>query len=393
MPGPVARGPLAAGMALALCVAALAPAPSGAEPGVHRHAAAPTALAQSDDGMERMDHPLVTGRLTGAAAARRLAEFGRAWVDARRRKAGTLDVFDAYLDDLGTARIAGWFEAREPSCHGELHNLGKAVAMRVDDVITAMSVCADACTYACIHGVVKTHYADRVASGEADVAAVQADLVALCAARPVVADFHPGNCAHAAGHAFAIIADTVAGAAALCGVFPDPEAAYYCETGLFMQVMNEVRANLDRKAGADRARRRMARLDYCAAESRRVSACMRFILADFRRPEDLASLTAACEALSGTSRLGCFNGLGYLARPRIATHPKEINAICGRGTRRDRELCVSGLAFAKKDHAQAERLDRACRALTDPKLSALCTEQRGRHYYQPGNPVLALMLG
>jgi hypothetical protein len=123
-----------------------------------------------------------------------------------------------------------------------------------------------------------------------------------------------------------------------------------------------------------------------------VSACLRFVLADFRRPEDLAYLGAACEALFGTGRLGCFNALGYLARPRVATHPEEINTVCGRGTRRDRELCVSGVAFTKKDHMYAERLETACRALADPELARLCAAQRKVHYYQHGNPVLARML-
>jgi hypothetical protein len=386
VPESVARGPWGTGLLLALCVGVLAPLPGAAEP------AGRAALEPPEEGMERPDHPLVTGRLTGRAARERLAAFGEAWVAARRDGTGTEAVFDAFLDDLGTDRIAAWFEARQPSCHGELHNLGRVVAARVDDAITAMAVCSDACTYACIHGAVKGHYADRVAAGETDVAGVQADLVALCADRPVVADFYPGNCAHAAGHAFAIVADSVARAVALCEGFPDPEDHFYCETGLFMQVSDEVRRELDWKAGPDRARRRAARIDYCAVESRHVSACLRFVLADFRLPEDLDRLGEVCDALFGTGRLGCFNALGYLARPRVATRPEEINTLCGRGTRRDRELCVSGVVFAKKDHMYAERLDRACRALENAALARLCAAQRGTHYYRHGNPVLARML-
>jgi hypothetical protein len=225
-----------------------------------------------DDAMDAVDHPLVRGRLSGAEAEARLAAFARDWDLAHEDGSGTVRVFRKYVADLGVARLARHFEARRHGCHGELHNLGKVVAERTGDAATAMAVCADACTYACIHGALKAHYAARARDeGGKGVAHARDDLVALCTEGALINGFYRGNCAHAAGHAFAIMAEDVRGALDLCATFPGREYAYYCATGAFMQVTPVVERNLDAKADAA-ADPADARLDYCREATRFLGA-------------------------------------------------------------------------------------------------------------------------
>lgn len=344
-----------------------------------------------DEAMEAIDHPLVRGRLTGPEAEARLAEFARDWERAHDEDTGTVWVFRKYLEDLGVARIAHHFEARKPGCHGELHNLGKVVADLTGDAATAMAVCGDACTYACIHGALKAHYAAR-AEGDGGVARARTDLISLCTGGTLIGGFYRGNCAHAAGHAFAIMATDVHAALELCGTFPDREYAYYCATGVFMQVTPRLRRSLDAQAGDAEEARVAARLAYCRGVTRYLGACVRFLMRDRRGEEDLQYLADACDTMAGEDRLGCFNALGYLGRSHVAREPGWINTLCGRGGPEDRVLCISGFALAKQGNAMRPRIEAACGALTDPELGARCREQFGRHYYALGNPILMRML-
>ncbi len=359
----------------------------------HPAPAVETAPDGLDDAMDAVDHPLVTGRLTGAAAEARLAAFVRDWERAHEDGSGTVWVYRKHLEALGVARIARYFATVRPGCHGELHNLGKVVAEKTGDPATAMAVCGDACTFACIHGALKAHYAERAREdGDGGVARARSDLVALCTEGRLIPGFYRGNCAHAAGHAFAIMARDIHDALDLCATFPDREYAYYCATGVFMQVTPRLGPALDARAGASEEARTAARLDYCRSATRFVGACMRFLLRDRRGEGDLVRLTDACDAMDGPQRLGCFNALGYLGRGHVATQPGRINDLCARGSPEDRVLCVSGFALAKQGNSRRPALEAGCRALADPDLSARCLEQFGRHYYALGNPTVMRML-
>ncbi len=362
---------------------------------LHHHHHEHADMADTDveqEAMEFIDHPLVQGRLSGPAADQRMQSFIKDWKERSEARRSTVPVFAEYLEDLGTKRLVTWFQNREASCHGVLHDMGKVVNDLTKDLALSISICADSCTYACTHGALKRHYADRGEEGGATaIQEARDELVKLCQGELLIAGFYKGNCAHAAGHAFGIIGKNIEAARDLCKAYP-PEMSYYCETGVFMQLMHPLSKKFKKQGGNTHAEKLAIRFDYCKANATYLSACLRFMLTPFRKANDFAQLGQSCEPLSGKSRNGCFNALGYLARVHISKHPAKINQICARGDTEDKKMCLSGFAFAKKGHTNVEKIDQACRSLADQSLVNFCLSQHAHHYYQIGNQVLAGML-
>lgn len=355
------------------------------------------------------EHPLVAGRLKGDAEERRFREFIAAMEAPKKERRSYEDIYREFMEDLGVTHIADWLEQRNPFCHGEGHALGHVVAERVSDLGTAMAVCGDSCTYACIHGAFKKYFmreAGIIDHQHDTPPAVQpwtqpvrspteriaADVNAACREDSlVVRDFFRGNCAHGVGHALGMLAQpTVKTATDYCEVFDEISLRYYCETGVFMELRDQIEEDLFPKRIA-RADEMKAAVDYCVKNSTTPSSCMRFIV---KKPRDLAEIGAlgdACATLGGKPRRGCFNGLGFLSRDYTAAHPQDIGRVCSRGDLNDQMLCVSGLTFIRKDHERKEEIVQACRYLARPDLQALCVDQTNRHYYQVDNRVLELM--
>lgn len=338
-------------------------------------------------------HPLMTGSITAAQQPQVMADFIRAYGKARQNRTGTIKVFRRYLPLLGAHRIVGYFEQRDESCHGELHNLGKVIARQEPDLITAMGICADACTYACQHGLVKTHFADRAKESEGNhLARIQRELEQFCAAEPVVPQFYAGNCAHSAGHAYAMLTNgALPPTLALCSGFEVAEMQFYCETGVFMQLIGRISRTFDGRNEGLQAAVRM-RMEYCVREAHYISACMRFVLTDFRKPGALTIISQHCSQLEGLSRQGCFNGLGFLARGEISRDPAALEARCHQKEHSDRRQCISGAVFAKTGHRHAEAIAAACAHLGDSADRRFCATQHGQPYYRLGNPTLDAML-
>lgn len=344
-------------------------------------------------------------------------------------------VYDAHVDALGVSSIVEFLEGRDPHCHGVAHSLGASIGERTDSLADGMAVCGEACTYACVHGVFKAYFtknahsaAPATTAGEQSSSAGEragnqhanhaaqgahehhdhaqvapgselfnrftAEAVATCREdSTVVPGFYRGNCAHAVGHAFASLAPNVKEANEYCSAFPGREMQYYCETGVFMELEDQLERDLNDDRSSS-AQRRAQVIDFCNANSRSPSACLRFLLTRNRSVADVDEFAVACSKLTGAvQRRGCFNALGFFSRTFSVEVPDQLPAICRHGDEADRQVCIAGVVLAKKGHRHEAALVKNCKTLTDSKLATLCRDQADRSYYQPGNPVMELMLG
>lgn len=395
-------------------------------------------LAQAE-----MSHPrsvnesltrLIEGSLPqGAERERRFRAFLQDYAASESGIMSRKQVYDTHVEALGVRSIVDFLEGQDPHCHGVAHSLGAAIGERASSLADGMAVCGEACTYACVHGVFKTYFTrNGGAQRTADPASPSAESgPALAAADPhaahgahahhepaqvtpgsalfnkftaeaittcredstLVPGFYRGNCAHAVGHAFATLAPNVKEANEYCRAFPDREMQYYCETGVFMELDGEIEREVfaDVRSAAERRARGIA---YCNANSRSPSACLRFLLRRNRSIADVDAFAADCSKLTAAhERRGCFNALGFFSRTFSVEAPEQMGAICRHGDTADRQVCIAGVVLAKKGHRHEQALVRGCDILKDPTLTPLCRDQAARSYYQPGNPVMALMLG
>lgn len=377
---------------------------------------------------------LIEGSLPhGAERERRFRDFLQDYAAGESGILSRKQVYDTHVDALGVRSIVGFLEGQDPHCHGVAHSLGATIGERTSSLADGMAVCGDACTYACVHGVFKTYFTKHGGTeSAADPASQSADAgPALAAAHPhaghgahahhdpaqvapgsdlfnkftaeaiatcredstLVPGFYRGNCAHAVGHAFATLAPSVKEANDYCGAFPGREMQYYCETGVFMELNGGIEDELfaDVESTAEQRARAIA---YCNANSRSPSACLRFLLRRNRNIADVDAFAADCSKLTVVhERRGCFNALGFFSRTFSVEAPEHVSAICRHGDEADRQVCIAGVVLAKKGHRHEEALVRGCDALKDPTLTELCRDQSVRSYYQPGNPVMELMLG
>jgi hypothetical protein len=354
-----------------------------------------------------VDHPLWRGKLTGKAGDQAMEEFTTAIFktgpdDPDRRK-----VFNQYLEPLGVKRMVRLFEERKPHCHGILHDLGYVIEEKVRDLETSLSLCQDACTFACIHGVLKARFTskqveglrlDDPAEGTTDpppssgLDTLRKEILHLCREDSrSIRDFYRGNCAHAVGHAFAQIDRNLSGAVRYCAMFDGPEMQFYCHTGVFMELEEEVAARLHTENMTPEGKR-TSELRYCTGNDEWTSACMRFTPQGPPKSFDvLRWIASECDQLEGRRRRECFNGLGFMSRYYIVSHPEEVGRVCNRGDAIDRKLCVSGIFSVKKDHRWTRRLETVCHSLVDAEFREVCRNELKHPYYKLGNPMLELM--
>jgi hypothetical protein len=163
---------------------------------------------------------------------------------------------------------------------------------------------------------------------------------------------------------------------------------YYCQSGLFMDLRDEIRKELPLHTTGERWE---AEMGFCLDNTQWPSACLHFFLghAIHLRQIDTAALT--CAGLKGKSRLSCFFGVGTFSSAYVAANPKEVNYTCQYGNTTDRKLCVSGLFLRKKGHSGAAALKVACQTMRDKELKSVCQDQTRRYLYQIDNPVMGLM--
>ncbi|MCG3112598.1 MAG: hypothetical protein MCM46_12355 [Candidatus Manganitrophus sp. SB1] len=343
------------------------------------------------------NHPLWLGRLRGQEQNLRMREFITALEQIKTRTERS--IYLEFIDDLGVRRIVEHIQGQNPFCHGELHALGSIIRERTNNLETSFQLCQDACTYACLHGVLKAHFSDYQIE-QADFSLneggltpeterLKQDVHQLCKEdSTVMEDFYRGNCAHAVGHAFANIAQNVPTAKEYCTLFEEAAMQYYCQSGLFMELREEIQKKLAQNATGEKWE---AEMDFCLNNTQWPSSCLHFFLG---RPTALRQIDAValqCAGLKGKSRLSCFYAAGAYGHSYIAAHPKEVNFTCQYGNATDRKLCVSGLFLRKKGHERAEALKVACQTMRDEELKSVCQDQTRRYLYQIDNPVKGLM--
>ncbi|MCG3112599.1 MAG: hypothetical protein MCM46_12360 [Candidatus Manganitrophus sp. SB1] len=308
-------------------------------------------------------------------------------------------LFQEFIDDLGVRRIVEYIEGINPFCHGELHALGSIIRERTNNLETSFQLCQDACTYACLHGVLKAHFSDYQIE-QADFSLneggltpeterLKQDVHQLCKEdSTVMEDFYRGNCAHAVGHAFANIAQNVPTAKEYCTLFEEAAMQYYCQSGLFMDLRDEIGKELTSHTVGERWETAVA---FCFDNSQWPSACLHFFLGHATALRQIDAVALKCAELKGRSRLSCFFGVGVFSSAYVAAAPKEVNYTCQYGNTTDRKLCISGLFLRKKGHSGAAALKVACRTMRDEELKSVCQDQTRRYLYQIDNPVMGLM--
>ena len=359
---------------------------------------------QSDHPRSAIDHPLGSGRLKGAAQELRMKEFVKA-LDSRMKEGGSFRaVYENFVDDLGAKRMIDYFEQKNASCHGELHDLGALLMERTNNLETSVGLCGNGCTYACIHGALGAYLSRYRTDGAVPSASVEKEVKLsspmeelkqevnhLCREdSKLVKDFFRGNCAHAVGHGFAQLTRNLPEAQERCGYFETLPMRYYCESGLFMELGESIEDNLYKGEMTPKDEAEAA-VDYCAQNTERPSACLRFLLGQAKNRKEIAVVARKCAGLGGKARRGCFNALGFHSRAYVAAHPKEINNVCQQRDPTDQRLCISGLSFVKKGHSLKKALLSACEQFKNREFRELCKEQHRRFYYQLDNPVISLM--
>jgi len=385
-------------------------------------------------------HPLITGELSGLEAEARLAEFIMEMNRTGVSKQTNYWIYNEFIQDIGTTRIKNHLEKVNAACHGISHDLGKVIGEREPDLHKGMQICADTCTYGCIHGVFKIYFSklgkeyhqahmstvsestskngklraeeeshkslsnrgskmtmgasSHVGKGlnKEELEKFALDVNDACS-NPisVVADFFRGNCAHGVGHAMGMLATNVAQATKYCKVFDGKGMQYYCETGVFMELAKKIKKKLY-PVSVNRKLRLIAAIKYCAGVSETPSSCLRFLVWRTKNVRQANVFTNLCRQEQGSARLGCFNALGFSSRAFLAKYPKEVNKICTAEAVQDRKACVSGFGYMKKGHKYRSGIRRACNYLRDNQLKQGCINQVQQYYYQLNNRMFKSLL-
>ena len=357
----------------------------------------------SDQGnpRSRVDHPLWSGVLDHDSKERRMVEFIHQISSPKR--GDMRPIYEIFLVDIGVKRIVDYFETANTSCHAELHPLGAVIQKRVKNLETSFSLCQDACSYACIHGVLKTYFSEGPSAADAmhdhgneksstpviiDIEKKKEEVIDLCKEdSTLVRDFYRGNCSHAVGHAFAVAGARADTAIEYCSIFAEAAMEFYCQTGLFMELRGKITKELFDGASFPGARLSRA-MDYCLGETRYPSACMRFILDPAEDLSEIKFIERKCQEQKGQDRLACFHALGYSGRHFVARQPEMINRICEGGTPTEQDVCISGLVLVRKNSASRQHVLRTlCEKVVDPSMKRTCEDQRNRHAYQIKNPI------
>lgn len=226
-------------------------------------------------------------------------------------------------------------EQRNPSCHGEAHELGRALMALRKDIGAALVECGTGCTSACMHGAVGEAF------GGSNVATITSKMNDFCFTSPM-RELHPaGNCAHGIGHALMFASDRNVDAALNgCSRFAKPGMQHYCATGVFMELLMSTRAPA-LAAGSH---------EPCTSHPRFAAACYRYRTRSIvGEVGGIAALRAACLEQKEPLRRACSHGVGsVLVRPAMAD-PTLISRYCATDSAEDRTLCVEGAKEMRAD--------------------------------------------
>jgi len=297
-------------------------------------------------------------------------------LDLIRRNGTEREIYDRYLAKLGAQPMLDVLEERNPYCHGEAHELGRALYLLRRDVGVAISECSMGCTGGCLHGVLKEAYGDR------KVEEITAKLDDICDGLTMA---KPGSCAHGMGHALMMMSGRdVARSVAACGGFGKPVLDYYCQTGLFMELFDRQEEWKEQRA-ADR-------FYPCSTAGGYPSACWRYLGPSLlvSASNDRGKVLGLCRSLPRAQRLGCLYGYGWANLPLVATRPDFLATICPSEPIDDATVCIEGLVeyLWSFDPAAAKR---SCNSLQG-RPAEICREAAHEGFYRLEKPSLPLYL-
>jgi len=301
-------------------------------------------------------------------------------VDYMTKAGQRRQVFDRYLDTLGTQGILDVLEARNTFCHDEAHELGRAVYSHYKDVGKALNECGSRCTSACLHGVLKEAF------GNSTIDQVRPQLETICTQGTMAYIQRPGNCAHGLGHALMSVTDNdVEKSIDGCSGFGSPAMGYYCVTGVFMELFNQ---------SAQWAGKGPQGPFYpCDTYTRFPAACYRYQAARMltELKGDRNKLAEMCRSLPAEQRRGCFHGAGFAALIVVAKQPELIATACPDQPAEDQTMCIEGLveSFAAFEPDKAAA---SCGHLQG-HAAEICQAAAREGTYRLNKPSLPLYLG
>src|SRR6185369_5820861 len=227
-------------------------------------------------------------------------------------------VFEQYLPLLGAAALLDFLEETYPACHGQAHDLGKALFTASQDLGAALRTCGTRCTSGCMHGAVAEAF------GSSSMAAITAQMNTFCEQGEMARLHKPGNCAHAFGHAFMLVnGGDVQRSIDACLGFSEAAMQYYCATGVYMEKI---------LTGPPPVTPPPSRLYPCDQQPLFPAACYRYKAVELLdRFGSSARLTHTCLQLKAQERRGCFHGLGHATTAIIAKHPAQLIRLCRHG--------------------------------------------------------------
>ena len=282
-------------------------------------------------------------------------------------------LYEKYLPILGTAPIFDYLEGRSAgACHGEAHDLGRVLYRLRKDIGASLRECGTRCTSACMHGAVGEAF------GTTDPSSIVASMNGFCAVGAMAEIHKAGNCAHGIGHALMFAAgDDLGSALNGCLYFETPGMRHYCATGVFMEFMPKRKRTADWHAP-------------CNLYPAFAAACYRhlagFMLADLNG--DYGGLILQCQSLQGSSRLGCFHGVGGTLIGPLMTEPSLLGRVCGRGQASEQVLCIEG-AIEKLADLDPAKAAAACATLGGTN-KGVCLAAAKEKLYRLGKPSMPL---
>lgn len=247
----------------------------------------------------------------------------------------TRPIFEKYLNKLSVRAMLDFLELENPLCHGDAHELGKALYASNKDLSQSLMLCGNGCTNACMHGVVGEAFGNR------EYQNVVSEMSTFCTEGEMAKLHKPGNCAHGMGHALMLLtkhdlAKSIEG----CSRFTTPGMDFYCATGVFM----EYRDDLLNQQAMGKTVQRPGTLYPCDTYTQYSAACYRYMLSTIAGELNLngAQLIDTCLKMAGDQRLGCFHGLGSSYVNEIANDPSLLARLCLSGGPQDQIMCIEG---------------------------------------------------
>ena len=307
-------------------------------------------------------------------------QFEKAYHRARNKR----QVFEKNLDTLGPEAMLDFLELNNPRCHGEAHDLGKAVYAHLNDIGAALNICGNRCTNACMHGVVSEVFGYR-----GNEEAIE-HMTRFCEQGEMAVLHKAGNCAHGIGHALMIRSEHDIGKSlAGCAAFPTAGMDYYCATGVFMEYRGMLRYYEQHGEKVLRPRLHFP----CDTYTQFPAACYRYMLRRIADElnADSQRLIEECLGLAGRQKGGCFHGLGAMYSRTVAKRPTLLPDLCLKGDAEDQMMCIEGVIEKMADFNE-ERAMSVCATLAGENAK-ICTAGAREKMYRLNKPTMKLYRG